>query len=430
MPPIKLHITDKLDLTGSASTREITKEGYLKGIAAVTKVGIQYYQARDFGIDSNEMVAVFRPPETVFHPETLESIKQIPITMTHPNEDVNSENHNRLSVGSTGEQVGPIDEERLGVNFVINDKPIVDGIISGEIGELSLGYDSFIISVEGSYNGESYGYQFEGPMINNHLAVLGKGDGRCGESVKILDNGENMKKKDAVQLLKDAGCPAFKLALYMEDAKDDDSADMKALAEALKPDPVKADDALETAAILPQLAKLLVPSMEKMMKTPAFQKQLAAEAAALMMSGEGEGAEGLPPGDADPLPPTEGEELPPAEGEDAKTEEEEKKEMDSKVKDAAAKRVALITLTTPFLAKDAKVNDMSDRDILQGALVAVGFDDCKDLSDDQLRGRLDAITHDRVKAADSLRAISDGSNVDNQGLSAPISGVDARSLPE
>jgi len=424
MPQIKLHITDKLDLTGSASTREITKEGYLKGIAAVTKVGIQYYQARDFGIDSNEMVAVFRPPETVFHPETMESIKQIPITMTHPNEDVNSVNHNRLSVGSTGEQSGPIDDERMGVNFVINDKPIVDGIISGEIGELSLGYDSFIISVEGSYNGESYGYQFEGPMINNHLAVLEKGDGRCGESVKILDNGDNMKKKDALKLLKDAGCPASILALYMKDAKDEDPADMKAFVDCLRPVKIE-DEGLETAAILPQLAKLLVPSMEKMMKTPAFQKQLAAEAAALMLGGEGEGAEEIPPVDAE-IPPGESKEIPPVESEDVKSEKE--KEMDSKVKDAAAKRVALISLVTPFLAKDAKVNDMSDRDLLEGALVAVGFDDCKDLADDQLRGRLDAITHDRVKAADSLKAISDGSSTDGLEISAPISAIDARNL--
>jgi hypothetical protein len=416
MRKIKLNITDQLDLTGSSSTREITKEGYLKGIAAVTKVGVQLYSARDFGVDSDEMVGVFRPPETVFHAQTQESIKQQPITMTHPDEDVNSENHNRLSVGSTGEQVGPIDDERLGVNFVVNDKSIVDGIISDEIGELSLGYDSFIISEEGSYNGESYVYRFDGPMICNHLAVLRKGDGRCGESVKILDSGENMfTKKIALKLLKDAGCPAEKLEAFMKDAKEDDEADAKAFMTELTA--ISSKD-MDLAGVMPLIVKELKPKLEKVVTTAGFQSALAKEIAAGMSGTTGEESmdqEGEePPVDEPPV-------------EDAKTEEEKKKEMDSKVKDAAEKRVALITLATPFLAKDAKVNEMSDREILEGALKAVGFEDCKDLSDDQLKGRLDVLTHDRIRAADSFKRISDGSIEDGE-LSAPLDAVTLRNM--
>ena len=420
MRKIKLNITDQLDLTGSSSTREITKEGYLKGIAAVTKVGVQLYSARDFGVDSDEMVGVFRPPETVFHAQTQESIKQQPLTMTHPQEDVNSENHNRLSVGSTGEKVGPIDEERLGVNFVVNNKDIVDGIISGEIGELSLGYDSFIISEEGSYNGESFVYRFDGPMVCNHLAVLRKGDGRCGESVKILDNGDVMNKKDALKLLKDAGCPDDKLALYMKDAKDTDDADMIAFVDCLKSDGVTVND-LDTAALMPLLVKELRPTLEKVIKQPDFKSSLAKEVAATMMSG----------GTEEESMDQEVEELPPVEEEiedaDPEKEKEEKKEMDSKVKDAAAKRVALITLVTPFLGKDARPNDMTDREMLEGALKSVGFEDCKGLSDDQLTGRLDVLTHDRIKASDALLKMSDRDTVQGS-LSAPISAIDARNL--
>ena len=418
MRKIKLNITDNLDLTGSSSTREITKEGYLKGIAAVTKVGVQYYSARDFGIDSDEMVGVFRPPETVFHAQTQESVKQQPITMTHPDEDVNSENHSRLSVGSTGEQVGPIDDERLGVNFVVNDKSIVDGIISNEIGELSLGYDSFIISEEGSYNGESYVYRFDGPMICNHLAVLRKGDGRCGESVKILDSGENMfTKKIALKLLKDAGCPAEKLEAFMKDAKEDDEADAKAFMTELTA--ISSKD-MDLAGVMPLIVKELKPKLEKVVTTSGFQSALAKEiAAGMSASSEGEGEP--PMGDEEP-PVDE----PPVE--DAKTEEEKKKEMDSKVRDAAEKRVALITLATPFLAKDAKVNDMSDREILEAALKAVGFEDCKDLSDDQLKGRLDVLTHDRIKAADAFKRIADSGTGDHGELSEPLNAVSLRTM--
>ncbi len=419
---IKLNITDQLDLTGSASTREITKEGYLKGIAAVTKVGVQLYSARDFGVDSDEMVGVFRPPETVFHAQTQESIKQQPLTMTHPQEDVNSENHNRLSVGSTGEQVGPIDDERLGVNFVVNNKDIVDGIISGEIGELSLGYDSYIISEEGSYNGESFVYRFDGPMICNHLAVLRKGDGRCGESVKILDSGEDMfNKKIALKLLKDAGCPADKLKAFMKDAKDEDEADQTAfLAEMTA---IVSKD-MDVAPLMPLIVKELKPTLEKVIKESGFKSALAKEVAATMTSG----ASGDDPMDSgttdidDPTPPADD----PVDPEDEKSEEEKKKEMDSRVRDAASKRVELITLATPFLAKDAKVNEMSDREILEGALKSVGFDDCADLSDDQLRGRLDVLTHDRIKAADSFKKIADGAGDEAGELSAPLTALDLR----
>ena len=422
---IKLNITDQLDLTGSASTREITKEGYLKGIAAVTKVGVQLYSASDFGIDSDEMVGVFRPPETVFHTQTQESIKQQPLTMTHPQEDVNSENHNRLSVGSTGEKVGPIDEERLGVNFVVNNKDIVDGIISGDIGELSLGYDSFIISEEGSYNGESFVYRFDGPMICNHLAVLRKGDGRCGESVKILDSGEDMfTKKIALKLLKDAGCPADKLKAFMKDAKDEDEADQTAFLAEMT---AVASKDMDVAPLMPLIVKELKPTLEKVIKENGFKSALAKEVAATMTSGAS-GDDPMDSGTTDIDDPPADPPADPIDPEDEKTEEEKKKEMDSKVKDAAAKRVSLITLATPFLAQDAKVNDMSDREILEAALKAVGFEDCKDLSDDQLTGRLDVITHDRIKAADSFKRIADGASDEAGELSAPLSALDLRSM--
>jgi len=284
---------------------------------------------------------------------------------------------------------------------------------------LSLGYDSFIISEEGSYNGESFVYRFDGPMVCNHLAVLRKGDGRCGESVKILDSGDDMKKKDALKLLKDAGCPDDTLALYMKDAKDGDDADMKSFMDTMKA--VAVND-MDLAGVMPLIVKELKPKLEKVVTTSGFQSALAKEIAA-GMSGTTE-EESLDQEEEEVTPPVE---EPPVD--DAKSEEEkkeEKKEMDSKVKDAAAKRVALITLVTPFLGKDAKPNDMTDREMLEGALKAVGFDDCKGLSDDQLTGRLDVLTHDRIKAADSFKRIADGS--DTETLSAPIDAISARNL--
>jgi len=419
MKKIKLNIKDQFDLNNFGSTREVTKEGYLKGVAAITTVGVQYYSAREFDIDSDDLVGVFRPPETVFHPDTMETSKQKPITMTHPDQDVDANNHGRLSIGSTGEQAGPIDDNRLGVNIIINDSSIVDGITSQEIGELSLGYDSFIIPEGGQYNGESYVYRFDGPMIINHLAVLQKGDGRCGESVKILDHGDdNMKKSKAVQLLKDAGCPDDKLALFMKDAKDDADADMKEFTQLLGE--VSAKD-MDLSGVIPMVAKELKPVIEKMIKGKEFLGMLAKEVASSMSGGGEPEME-----DQDPMP--EGEEDPEPEMEDAcNYKKDSKEDLDKKIRDAAAKRSSLISQAQPFLAKDSKVDEMSNREIIEAALKAVGMEDCKDKSDDYLKGMLDSITSDRAKAEELFKS-KDSEPITSIGR--PISGLDAKNLEE
>jgi len=408
----RVDISDAVAIPAAASgsTRELTPEGYLKAIAAVTRVGIQYYLARQFGIDSDDKIPVFRPPETVFHPETIESLKLKPIVFLHPEEDVDSKNYNRLAVGTVGENVGPLDDFLLGAPIQITDESIVKKIIEKEINELSLGYEVMVVSDEGEFEGEKYLYRMDGPMINNHLAIVP--DGRCGDTVKILDKNENqnggfkVNKKQMIKILQDAGISADKIKGFMSGKPDDADGDIKAFVALLK-----AGD-MDISALVPDLVAELKPALEEIVNGDEFKKMLAVEMASAL-TGSGNEPEPEP----EPSPDAEEEEAP------AMTQEE----MDAAINDAAEDRAALIKTAEPFLPKEFKIKDSKNKDIIFAALEAVGMkkDEMESHSEDYLRGLLDSISNDR----DAARRFSqDGAiaKIGDAKISRPATALDIR----
>lgn len=402
---LKVQISDNITLPVT-STRELTPEGYLKATAAITKVGVQMYSARDFGVDSDELVGVFRPPETVFHPETIASIKLKPITLLHPEQDVDSTNASRLSVGTVGENVEPIDSERLGASIQITDEAIVKSILGREMEELSLGYDTFVISKQGSLNGQDYLYMMDGPMLNNHLAIVP--EGRCGDSVKILDTGESiMKKKYAVKALRDAGVPEDSLKMFMAGKDDETEVDMKEYNALL----MKGKD-IDMAQLIPGIISEIKPAIEEMVGSEEFKATLAKEIAAGMVGG------GTTEVDA--------------EGEEANASEEDAEVvtpemMDEKVRDAATVRAILLTDAKPLIGDESfDMHKASNRDIIEKALAGVGVkpEEMKGKDDAYLAGMLNVICKDRAAAG---AFISTGFSAnDSVSLGQPMTGIDAR----
>jgi len=408
----KIHVVDQVELP-IQSTRKLTPEGFLKATAAITRVGVQMYSARDFGIDSDEEVGVLRPAETVFHPETIESVKMKPIVLLHPEQDVDSTNVSRLRVGSVGETVEAIDTERLGASIQIEEEAIVKKVLEREVEELSLGYDVFIISKEGVFSdGCKYSYMMDGPMLNNHLAIVP--EGRCGDTVKILDTGgSEMTKEQLMKMLRDAGYTDKQIKGFMKKAKDSDQASADDLQEFSKLILKKNQD-IDIQALVPAIVAELKPSLEEIVASPEFQGALAVEIAKNLGAAPAGGAAGGEGGDGG------------GEGGAGDQEGEEetmtKEQMDAKVKDDASARIKLMDKAGPFL-KDVKDFDMhkaENRDILEKALEAVGIEPekMKDHSDEYLMGILDTISADRKKAASFI----DGKWKDsmNNVLSAPM----------
>ena len=152
-----------------------TKEGYIKGMAIVTRTGIFKY------VDNQGNIRLeLRHPDQVLEAESLESLKQIPITVEHPTVLVDSTNAKNLSVGLTGETV-KVDGENIKTTVTIT---ALDGINAVDNGkeELSLGYTLDLEEEEGVYNGQPYTHRQKN-IRYNHLAIVERG--RAGANARL-----------------------------------------------------------------------------------------------------------------------------------------------------------------------------------------------------------------------------------------------------
>lgn len=152
-----------------------TKEGYIKGMAIVTRTGIFKY------VDSQGNIRLeLRHPDDVLEAESLESLKQIPITVEHPTVLVDATNAKNLSVGLTGETV-KVDGENIETAITIT---ALDGINAVDNGkeELSLGYTLDLEEEEGVYNGQPYTHRQKN-IRYNHLAIVERG--RAGANARL-----------------------------------------------------------------------------------------------------------------------------------------------------------------------------------------------------------------------------------------------------
>jgi hypothetical protein len=180
--------------------------GFVSVPAVITMVGIQQYHVtelmRDESLkphlkDKSGLVNVFRPPETVFNPLTIDSFKNLPVTVQHPDGGVSTTSAKFVSSGHIGSDVDKIDSDRLGATIHLHDADAID-ISRGS--ETSAGYDCPVIYDSGEHEGTPYDFRFDGPMIGNHLALVPAG--RCGEKVKVLDKQMEIEEMDKDQIVK------------------------------------------------------------------------------------------------------------------------------------------------------------------------------------------------------------------------------------
>ena len=177
-------ITLKLDARKSDKF-EITSQGFLVVDANLTRTGVF-----DYNIDG-KTVRELRPPEEVFKQESLDSLKFAPLTKFHPKEMVNSNNVNRVQVGSIGENIFKRGDFVVG-KVVINDKKEVDEILrkwsKGENIELSMGYDAEIVDTTGNHHKDGHYDKMQTNIIYNHGSIVNRG--RAGSEVKLIMDAE------------------------------------------------------------------------------------------------------------------------------------------------------------------------------------------------------------------------------------------------
>ncbi|MBT8412476.1 MAG: DUF2213 domain-containing protein [Octadecabacter sp.] len=159
-----------------------TDEGYLRGRAIVSRVGVFRYRNAD-GTERMEL----RHPSDVLTQESLDSLKGIPLTMDHPPVLVDSENVKALAIGYTGDDV-QVDGNNITVNFTITNADAITEIKAGKR-ELSLGYRLDLLPEAGTYDGQDYTHR-QVNVIYNHLAVVVKA--RAGAEARIHLDGASV----------------------------------------------------------------------------------------------------------------------------------------------------------------------------------------------------------------------------------------------
>ena len=169
---------------------ERTTEGFLKGRAIVTSIGVFTYARKD-GTIQREL----RLPEEVFSYDTLNSMKLKPVTLNHPTELVTSENADKLQVGSLGDNHSWTKEWRdrnweevtdginCAIDMVVTKKDAIEAVLNGKQA-LSMGYTCDLEQAQPGATWCGIEYDFIQRNIRyNHCAIVDSA--RAGDNAKI-----------------------------------------------------------------------------------------------------------------------------------------------------------------------------------------------------------------------------------------------------
>ena len=127
-----------------------TPEGYLICTDAIlARTGKQTYRKNEIFKDSDDdtEIEVDRTEDEVFSPQTLASFENKPVTVEHPDEDVNVHNYKEYAVGFVRDvHRGVVNGQPVILgNLVITDEKTIQEIENGEHTDLSCGYDCDIV---------------------------------------------------------------------------------------------------------------------------------------------------------------------------------------------------------------------------------------------------------------------------------------------
>lgn len=193
------------DLLGPLTQRTISPEGFLIARGAIARAGnIQEYRASELGfdvthgMDSAQIVRLYRPTAEVHSPETLKSFEGQTLTMGHPFGGVDAERWRTVAIGDV-RAVKP-DGDHVTSELVIRDAAAIKEIQS-ESGkrQLSCGYTFDCDMTAGN---TSDGKAYHGTMTSirgNHVAVVDMARG--GPTCLIDDEHRTQETKMATRIV-------------------------------------------------------------------------------------------------------------------------------------------------------------------------------------------------------------------------------------
>lgn len=191
-----------------------TPEGFLKGRAVITSIGVFSYRNADGSVQKE-----LRLPEEVFDLESLETLKLKPLTNNHPTAGtVTPENVQTLQVGSLGDNPsrftdgGPgssmsdiTDGIHVAIDMIVTEQNAIQDVMGGKR-SLSSGYTCELEPAPAGSVFMGMEYNFIQRRIRyNHVAIVDVA--RAGDSARIrLDSGDAVQ----VEQIKEATTMALK----------------------------------------------------------------------------------------------------------------------------------------------------------------------------------------------------------------------------
>lgn len=185
---------------------ERTPCGFLKIALRVSRIGVMEYK-NSSGKAYNE----YKPPEELFKPETMDSLRHVAVTNKHPSEMfVRPYNSQRLMVGFVCGNPVLEQDYYLNSEICLTRQDIIDSVIqkfnNGENQEVSAGYSATIEEARGDYNGERYD-AIQKDIQFNHVALVDVG--RAGKEVRLVWPNEKQSKADSVEFADFRYCSNF-----------------------------------------------------------------------------------------------------------------------------------------------------------------------------------------------------------------------------
>jgi hypothetical protein len=153
-----------------------------------TRVGVFPYKLTD-GTVRREL----RPPEEVFHPDSLATLAHAPVTALHPADQVNPKNWKEHAIGHVA---GPVEAKapHVAAMIILQDGAAQARVDSGEWADLSSGYTADLEDTQGVWQGQEYD-AIQRNIRYNHVGLGPPGWGRGGPTV-----GLRLDAADAIQV--------------------------------------------------------------------------------------------------------------------------------------------------------------------------------------------------------------------------------------
>lgn len=173
---------DKLNIP---TQRKFKDSGQMIAPCSIARTGVMSYLAKECGDafkdrDPMSIVKIATLAEDLFCKDSIESYRSAPITVGHPEDDVNTENSKDLVKGML-EGLPLRDGELLSATLVLNDADAIS-ITKQSDSQLSSGHTARLVLCDAAVTG----YDAKKTHIRcNHVAIVSRG--RAGSEVRIAD---------------------------------------------------------------------------------------------------------------------------------------------------------------------------------------------------------------------------------------------------